>query len=135
MDEKQLETLAAQLGKRAAEQIDLDTTAQAVVRRLRAEAEPVVWWRSQRVVGTLSTAALVVLTAGVLVTTRTIRSKNEQPEIAQTPMFELESLSFSELEQVFDSLSFDRPVAELTVMGLDDLDEGQLRELLTLMEG
>ena len=135
MDDKQLEQLAAQLGDRAAEQLDLERTAQVVVERLRLESEPVVWWRKPRVVRAFAAAALVVLTTGVLVTMRVASTGSQRAEVAQTELFELESLSFADLEEVHDSLTYEGPVAELSAVGLDNLDENQLRELLTLMEG
>ena len=135
MDDKQLEQLAAQLGDRVAEQLDLETTAQVVLERLRLGSEPVVWWRKPRVVRALAAAALVVLTTGVLVTMRVVSTGSPGAEVAQTELFELESLSFADLEAVFDSLTYEGPVAELSAVGLDNLDESQLRKLLTLMEG
>lgn len=135
MDDKQLEQLAAQLGDRAAEQLDLERTAKVVVERLRLESEPAVWWRKPRVVRALAAAALVLLTTGVLVTMRVASTGSRGAEVAQTELFELESLSFADLEEVFDSLTYEGPVAELSAVGLDNLDENQLRELLTLMEG
>ncbi len=135
MDEQRLERLAAKLGERAADRLDLDATAEGVLRRLRAEPEPVVWWRRPRVVRTLAAAALVVLAAGVLVTNRVTRAASEEGQVAQTEFFELESLTFAELEEVLDSLAYDRPVAEGSAASLDDLDERQLRQLLASMEG
>ena len=61
--------------------------------------------------------------------------RSQGAEVAQTELFELESLSFADLEEVFDSLTYEGPIAELSAVGLDNLDENQLRELLTLMEG
>ena len=55
-------------------------------------------------------------------------------DLAPMPL-ELQALSDDELEEVFDSLSFEAPVSELAVASLEDMSVGQLEELLqTMME-
>lgn len=129
------EELARRLGDAAAERLDLGRVADGVVARLRADREPDrsiarIWWR--RPAALRIAAALAVLLGGAVV----FRSTLEQPEsTALVPAPVLRELSTDQLEEVFDSLGYEAPISEQVVIGLDDLDEGQLRELLRLMEG
>jgi len=66
MDEQQLEKLARGLGARAAEQLDVERTAQAVVRRLKDEPVPVVWWRRTPGLQSLAAAAIAVSHLGLV---------------------------------------------------------------------
>jgi len=143
MEKLHLEELAKRLGARAEARIDIDRTAQAVVERLRGEgvgkASPtrgaparVVWWRRTPVLQGLA-AAVVVLVAGVLVTSQLARSKPDRQELAAPA--ELMDLSVEELEEVYDSLALRAPASEFALVDLQDLDEAELEELLQLMEG
>jgi hypothetical protein len=133
MDERELERLAQRLGARAADNLDVEKVAQSVVRRLRTEPAPVVWWRRIPRLQAVAAAAAIVLVAGVVTVSRIGRDNNEVADL--TPLAELQTLNNDELEQVFDSLVLDAPVFEYSDYGLQDMNEGQLQELLQRMEG
>ena len=132
MDEKRLHQLTSRLGADAAERLDVEATARAVVERLRTEPVRVPWWRQVRVLQSAA-AAVVILAAGLLVFDR---SGDEIALLGDEVIpVAIESLSADELEEVVDSLFFEAPVYEQVAIGLQDLDESQLVELLQLMEG
>lgn len=133
VDDQQLEQLAKRLGATAAARLDVDETARAVVERLKCEPEKVVWWRRMPMLSAVAAAAVIVLAVGILSDTREGSGKVDSG-MTQMPV-ELRALSFDELEEVFDSLTFEAPVSELAVVGLEDMNVGQLEELLqTMME-
>ena len=133
MDERQLARLARKLGAEAAGRLDVEQTARAVLRRVKEEPVAVKWWRRMPVLQSAAAAAVVVLTVGVLVVSQL---GSNGSEVAVLPAFtELHALSDDELEQVYDSLTADAPVYELSAANLQDLNEGQLEELLAMMEG
>ncbi len=134
VNDRQLEDLAKHLGDEAGARLDVNEVAGAVVERLRVEREEVVWWRRQiPVLGAVAAAAVMVLAIGVLA------GNSEGPngnalDFSPTSV-ELQALSVDELEEVFDSLSFEAPVFELAAASLEDMSVGQLEELLqTMME-
>jgi len=133
MDERQLEHLAQRLGERAESSLDVERTARAVLKRLREEPVRAVWWRRTPVLQSLAAAAVVVLTAGILVTNHVLDGGRSPAELF-APV-ELQELSLEELEEVYDSLFVEAPVYELVAVGLHDLNENELEELLQLMEG
>ncbi len=133
MDERQLERLAKRLGERAEAKLDVELTARAVLKRLREEPVRVVWWRRAPVLQGLAVAAVVVLTAGILVTSHVLDGGRTPAELF-APV-ELQELSLEELEEVYDSLALEAPVYEMVAVGLHDLNESELEELLRLMEG
>jgi hypothetical protein len=137
MDERELEQLAGRLGHEAGDALDVERTVDTVLQRLRAEPKAssarVVWFRRPRVLTGLAAAAVIVLTASIAVTSQL---GNGAPErAAALALTELEALSDDELLEVFDSLTVDVPVSEFAAVGLQDLNETQLLELLELMEG
>ncbi|MFC1640209.1 hypothetical protein ACFL3B_05540 [Gemmatimonadota bacterium] len=134
VDDQQLEQLARRLGARAVERLDLDETANAVVARLQSETGRTMWWRRKPQLSVLAAAAVLVLAIGILVETGGNSPSESDLNLASLPL-ELQALSDDELEEVFDSLSFEAPVSELTVASLEDLNVRQLEELLqTMME-
>jgi hypothetical protein len=133
MDERQLERMAKRLGERAEGKLDVELTAQAVLKRLREEPVRVAWWRRAPVLRGLAAAAVVVLTAGILVTNHVLDGGRTPAELF-APV-ELQELSLEELEEVYDSLAVEAPVYEMVAVGLYDLNENELEELLRLMEG
>ncbi len=83
------------------------------------------------VLGAIASAAAMVVAVGVLAD----GSKNlggEEQDLS-TAAVELQALTVDELEEVYDSLSFDAPVFELSAASLEDLSVGQLEELLQRM--
>lgn len=129
MDEDRIEQLAPELGHRAAARVDVEATATAVLERLR-EPVRVVWWRSTAF--RVAAAVVLVLGTGVLVHDGSSRGDGER--VVTAPV-ELRDLATTELAQVLDSLELARPVHELVPVGLDDLTESELQELLRTMEG
>jgi len=133
VDDQQLEQLAKHLGASAAARLDVDDTARAVVERLKSGPERVVWWRRMPMVKAMAAAAVIVLMVGILADGPDSHTAMDL-DLTHTP-FELQVLSFGELAEVFDTLTFEAPVSELSVVGLDDMSVGQLEELLqTMME-
>ena len=134
VDDQQLEQLARRLGARAGGQLDVDATARAVVERLKSEPERVVWWRRMPQLSVVAAAAVIVLAIGIIADNGGNNSREAELNLAPMPL-ELQALSDDELEEVFDSLSFEAPVSELAVASLEDMSVGQLEELLqTMME-
>ncbi len=132
LSDRQVEELAKRLGNVAGARLDVDAVASGVVERLRAEPEGVVWWRRQMpVLGAIASAAAMVLAVGVLADGREYLGGEEQG--LSTAAVELQALTVDELEEVYDSLSFDAPVFELSAASLEDLSVGQLEELLQRM--
>jgi hypothetical protein len=133
IEDRQLEQLAKRLGASAEENLDVDAVASSVVERLKSSSEHRVWWRRTPVLSAFAAAAALVVAVGIL----SDNGGNAAPiasDMVVTPT-ELEALSFDELAEVFDTLSFDAPVSELALVGLDDMSVGQLQELLqTMME-
>jgi len=133
MNEPDLERLARNLGTTAADRLDVERVAERVLVRLRADrdggrARP--WWRRPAV---LRIAAAVVVLAGGGLVARNLLDRGDAVRGAVFPA--LVELSPAELLEIADSLSFDTPVHEGVAVGLQDLTEEQLRELLRLMEG
>jgi len=135
MDEHQIERVAKVLGDRAAERLDVERVAGAVVARLRADhaavPRPARLWRRAPMVLRLAAALAVLVTGGVLV--RGALENGAEPAAIIAPI--LRDLSADELTEVFDSLGVEAPVHESVAVGLESLNEAQLRELLRLMEG
>lgn len=131
-DNGQLEHLARRLGAEAAERVDPEATAQAVLRRLRAAPRPVRWWRRPKVLQVAAVVAILV-TGGVGV--NWLLQNGAMDEFAYGAPVELAELGDGDLAAVLDSLAFEAPVSELVSPGLDGLDETQLRTLLAVMEG
>jgi anti-sigma factor RsiW len=135
--DEELERLAHRLGARAAGQLDVEVTAQAVVERLRARAQatrhPWIWRQPMW----LRAAALlaVVIGGGLLMLPGTHRGPVAVP--LTTAGAELNDLSTDQLHEVLEAL--EQPGADNTVssqdVGLEDLSAPQLRALLESLEG
>lgn len=122
------------MGARAADRLDVERLAATVVARLRADggrahSSKRVRWSAPPLLRLA--AALAVLVAGGVLVRGAWERGSESPMIA--PM--LRDLSTDELAEVFDSLSVEAPVHDGVAIGLENLNEAQLRELLRLMEG
>jgi anti-sigma factor RsiW len=133
IDEREIERLARELGARAAGRIDVERTAQAVLQRVKEHRAQPVWWRRVPLLEAVASAAVIVLVAGVLLVGRFGAGNGDVG--GTVALAELQELSTEELAEVFDSLLFEAPVYESSTVGLQDLNEEQLRELLELMEG
>lgn len=135
MNDQELEKLAQRLGAEAAERLDVERTAQAVLKRLR-EAPPRgetrwAWTRS----AWLKIAATIVLAlgAGLLV-----RGPGREP-LATGPGVvpvaeESGDLTADQLREALNSV--DRPLSEENGLdtGVDDLSVDELRALLRTLE-
>ena len=136
MNDRDLERVAQQLGSRAANALDAERVAARVIERLRAEPlkqrAPARQWFVGMPVAFRVAAALALLVAGGLVARRVVVD-GDGPFAVVAPL--LPDLSADELHEVLDSLAFEAPLPEDLAVGLTDLTESQLRELLKLMEG
>ncbi len=133
IDEREIEQLARRLGARAAGRIDVERTARAVLQRVKQHRARPVWWRRAPVLQAVAAAAVIVLVLGALLLGRFGGGTGDGAE--PVLLAELQELSTDELTEVFDSLLVEAPVYESSTLGLQDLNEEQLRELLELMEG
>lgn len=133
-----LRQVARRLGAEAADRLDVERTAQAVVARLRAgdvpQRPPIRWMQP----AWMRAAAVIVVMIGVGVIYRVLHPV-AQPQVTQPDSVnvELAALRPSQLQDVIASL--DQPV-ELTPTvhagdaGVEDLSEPQLQSLLKAME-
>jgi hypothetical protein len=130
----ELERLARRLGSRAAERLDIEGTAAAVVARLRTERarQRPRWMQS----GWLRAAAVVLLVvgAGLVVRQRLLTHRAAADHYVRE---ELQDLSTDQLREVLGSL--DRTLTQATAGpaedDLNDLTTEQLRVLLQSLEG
>lgn len=138
MDDAKLEQLARRLGARAAERLNVERVAGAVVERLRNEPEvgphgPSPWWRQPQ---WLRAAAVVVLLVGVGMVVRELLpsgSRHQAHYIAE----DLEDLSANQLREVLSTL--DETLKAATPPSseddMNDLTTEQLQALLRSLEG
>lgn len=135
LEDAKLRAVAQQLGVRAAERLDPEATAQAVVRRLRGEDHsarrgwPPLW---------LSAAAALVLLLGGGLVWRSVGSGGSAPVTALGQVeLDLTDLSADQLRDVLNAV--DQPIdlepTDSAETGLDDLTPRELRTLLRALEG
>ena len=134
MNDSELERIAARLGDRAAARLDVDQTAAAVLSRLRTRERAVSWSTGPIL---LRLAAAVVLAVGGGLYGYRLFSGSTAPgtAVANVEVPALQALASNELEEVLDSLSTDAPASEVIAVGLQNLNNDQLTELLRQMEG
>ena len=137
MDDAKLEQLARRLGAGAAERLNVERVAGAVVERLRNETEerhrPSPWWVQPK---WLRAAAIVVLMIGVGVVVRQLLqsgSRHEAHFIAE----DLQDLSANQLREVLSTLDETLQAATPPSSEEDwnDLTTEQLQALLRSLEG
>lgn len=135
MNDDELEKLAQRLGARAAEWLDVEATARAVIERLRAEraaGERIGLWLPRQWLGIA--AALVIAVGGGAVALRIMRTN--PPSVESVPA-DLDELSTDQLRQVLDGV--ERADGQVVVsaqdVSLDDLNTVELRALLESLEG
>jgi hypothetical protein len=133
MNEKELERIAGILGKRAAARLDVERTAASVLARLRSQPAARVrpWWGSPAL---LRLAAALTITLGGVFTYR-LMSRAPGTEGREAPLSALQVLSSDDLEEVLDSVSIEAPAYETMAVGLHDLNDQELSELLHRLEG
>ena len=133
LQDGQLRDLARQLGVRAAERLDPEQTAQAVVRRLREPRQaPGTRWRPVW----LSAAATVALLLGGGLVWRSVRPAIPS-SITAGQGLDLNDLSAEQLRDVLNAV--DQPL-DVDATGsleteIDDLSPRELRSLLRALEG
>jgi hypothetical protein len=137
MEDHDIERVATSLGAHAADRLDVEQVAARVLARLRADSAqvraPRRWWWAPRVLLRLA-AALAVLIGGGILARGALRHPAPPPTaVVSVPI--LRELTNDELIEVFDSLGVETPVHEGLAVGLESLNEAQLKELLSLMEG
>ena len=130
-----LQELAQRLGTRAAERLDVERTAHAVVARLREEARaparPSVWSRP----AWLKIAAALVVVAGAGVVARGVWPARPGAA-APVETVDLSDMSAPQLRELLRSVEqpgAPEPVSSQDV-GLEDLSPAQLRALLASLE-
>ena len=139
LHDDKLQEVARRLGARAAERIDVERTAQAVVARLRTEPRAEI-----RVLGWirpawLRIAAVLVLVVGAGVVVRSLG--HDQPTTtasATAAGAELNDLSADELRRLLEAVG--QPGGDLETVSsqdvsLEDLSALELRALLRSLEG
>jgi hypothetical protein len=133
----ELERLAQRLGARAAEQLDVERVADAVVVRLRQRpASPLRRWVGQAPAW-LRIAAGAVLILGVGIVAR--GGRRDRPPVAavMVPLSEdLSGLSAAQLREAIAAL--DQPLSDdggVPDTGLEGLTTDELRALLRSLEG
>jgi len=137
MDDAKLEELARRLGVGAAERLNVERVAGAVVERLHSEPKierpgPAPWWMQPR---WLRAAAIVVLMVGVGIVARGLQvgSRHQAHYIAE----ELQDLSTSQLHEILVTLDETLEAASPPASEDDlfDLTTEQLQALLRSLEG
>ena len=135
IEDPRLQELARTLGVRAAERLDVERTAAAVLAGLRRPARTRRWivWTE---VAWVRAAAMVVLLVGIGIVMQP-RTERVRTAWDDAPAGAVQDLSADQLTRVLDEL--DQPV-DVTVpapedAGLEDLSEPQLRALLKSLEG
>jgi hypothetical protein len=136
-----LRQVARRLGAAAADRLDVERTAQAVVARLRAgdapARSPIRWMQP----AWLRVAAGVVLIIGAgLLVYRRLHLPPEAgvvPQVAVAPPGELLDFTSGQLQDVLDGLDSTvemTPTVHAGEAGVEDLSEPQLQSLLKAME-
>jgi len=138
LHDDELQELARRLGTRAADRLDVERTAQAVVARLRTEPRAQI-----RVLGGirpawLRIAAMLVIVVGAGVVVRSLW--HERPTAtARVAGAELNGLSADQLRQVLEAVGQPSGGEDETIssqdVGLEDLSALELRALLESLEG
>jgi len=135
IEDPQLQELARKLGVRAAERLDIERMAQAVLAELRQPARERTW-RVWTQVAWVRAAAMVVLLVGIGVVMQP-RAESVGTAWDEPPAGAVQELSADQLTRVLDELNqpVDVMVPAPEDAGLEDLSEPQLRALLQSLEG
>ena len=139
LPDAKLQEIAQRLGARAAERLDVERTAEAVVARLRTEPRAEV-----RVLGWIQPAWLRIAAVLLLLVGAGVVALNVRGPHLTTPLppasagGELSELSGDELRIVLEGLEApgaERQGVSPQDVGLEDLSASQLRALLESLEG
>jgi hypothetical protein len=139
LDDGKLQEVARRLGARAADRLDVERTAQAVVTRLRTEPRADI-----RVLGRIRPAWLRIAAALVLLVGAGVVALNVRVPLFMTPVpaatasGELSELSGDELRAVLEAVGQaggEQQEVSPQDLSLEDLSAPQLRALLESLEG
>ena len=139
-DEAKLEAMAQRLGAQAAERLNVERTAAAVVERLRAEPASDARWSWMQPSWLRIAAALVILVGGGLIARQLLLQPSTSGgghEIAHFVREDLTDLSADQLREVLSTLdeTLDLRGTRTPEVDLEDLDAQQLRAVLRSLEG
>lgn len=135
LDDAQLRAAARRLGARAAEQLDVERTAAAVLEQLRQQPQAVP---SRRIPPWLALAAGIVLVIGGSAVWRAMRHPEAAAPAVAAAGLDLKSLSADQLQDLLKAIDqpFDADSLPATEEpGLDDLSAPELRALLSVLKG
>ncbi len=131
-----LHALAGKLGARAAERLDVERTAQAVIERLRREPEAAQWsWIQPNWLRIA--AAAVLFMGGALVFRQVMSGGADAHRPAHFVTDDLRDLSADQLREVLSTLDETLDLGRNTApeADLENLDAQQLRAVLRSLEG
>ncbi len=136
LEDERLRELAGRLGRRAAERLDVERTAQAVVARLREARPAPAWtWAWPRTVWLRAAAVLLaVLGAGLLA--RSVLGPTPRAVVPLTPGEDVGDLTADQLREALQGLK--QPLTDdigVTDAGFESLSADELRALLRSLEG
>jgi hypothetical protein len=139
LNDARLRDLAQRLGTRAAEQLDVDRTTEAVLLRLRGASRGARRWRIGIAPAWLRIAAVVVALVGAgLAIRRDVLRRPRGVPFVEPATSELNDLSPDQLRAVLDVV--EQPAGGSVAVstqeaGLEELTAPQLRALLASLEG
>ena len=135
-DDAKLQDIAKRLGARAAERLNVDQTARAVVERLREQPAARSAWVQP---AWLRIAAALVILAGGVFALRQVWSGNSDGHAAHFVADDLRDLSADQLRDVLatldETLTRDSTTLPDGTAEMDELDAQQLRAVLRSLEG
>ena len=134
LQDAKLRELAQRLGAGAAERLDVEAAARAVVERLRAEPQARRWTWIHPAWLRIAAALVVMIGAG-LVSRSLIHTSARYP--GHYVVEDLKDLSADELQQLLGSLdrTLDLDVPPVPDAGLEGMDAQQLQTVLRSLEG
>jgi hypothetical protein len=137
VNEHDMLKIARSLGVQAAERLDVERTAQAVVERLRTEPRAARWSWVQPAWLRIAAALILVVGGGALVARQTLWPGGARHAQAHLVTDDIGDLSADQLREVLSTMD------DLLNLGgtsqpdveLEDLDAQQLRSVLRSLEG
>ena len=137
LQDAKLQELAKRLGTAAAERLDVEATARAVVERLRSEPQTRRWTWIQPAWLRIAAAVGFLLVGGGLLTRTLMRGPGSAGSVLLPVGADLGDLSTDQLREILNT--FDQPVDSsrgvTSDAGLEDLSAPELRALLRSLEG
>ena len=138
LQDGKLQEVARRLGARAAERLDVERTAQAVVTRLRTEPRADVRVLGIRPAWLRIAAALVILVGAGIVVQRLALDRPTPTSLATAAGADLNDLSADQLRRVLAEVGQPGGANEAVSwqdVSLEDLSAPQLRAVLESLEG